>query len=257
MYASASNATTTPISIKWEQLTLTEKPDTTTLEEMMVKLDLLLLALKSLTGMGADAFLRVATQLHLESMVTERLSLIGEGGVDLARGKGRWAEEIDVAQGTGKSAGEIEAEGESFLSPPETTREKHQSSAHSSWADKRKDVSKLDEARSLVLIISHLAKQNQPLIRRAVALLEQIASQNTELQTITLLKTYIDNFNLIYQNYYASKTNSDVLKYSDNLSESTKQQLALRLLIDLLFYSDFNGHHRLWSISLKSNDLDR
>ena len=95
----------------------------------------------------------------------------------------------------------------------------------------------VEEARSLVLIGCHLAKQHQALIRRAVALLEQMAEQNREPHTVALLGDYIDRF---------SNTYADRMEDAENLSAKELTNLALKLLIDLLFYSSPGGHRRLW-----------
>lgn len=95
----------------------------------------------------------------------------------------------------------------------------------------------VEEARSLVLIICYLAKQEKELLRRAVSLLEQVTTQNKEPHTMALLGDYLDKFTNLYQERMAESTalNSDEL-----------YQLGLKLLIDLLFYSGNNGHHLLW-----------
>lgn len=99
---------------------------------------------------------------------------------------------------------------------------------------KRLDV---EEARALVLITCYLAKQHQELIRRAVALLEQLTEQNREPHQAALLGDYLDTFNNTYQE-----------RMEDGESTSPEQltNLALKLLIDLLFYSAPNGSRRLW-----------
>lgn len=99
---------------------------------------------------------------------------------------------------------------------------------------KRLDV---EEARSLVLIICHLAKQQQELIRRAVALLEQLTEQNREPHQVALLGDYLDRFSNAYQ---------ERMEDGENTSQTQLTQLALRLLIDLLFYSSPSGARRLW-----------
>ncbi|MCC3444926.1 MULTISPECIES: DUF3038 domain-containing protein [unclassified Microcoleus] len=95
----------------------------------------------------------------------------------------------------------------------------------------------VEEARSLVLISCNLAKQHQALIRRAVALLEQMAEQNREPHTVALLGDYIDRF---------SNTYADRMEDAESLSAKELTNLALKLLIDLLFYSSPGGHRRLW-----------
>lgn len=99
---------------------------------------------------------------------------------------------------------------------------------------KRLDV---EEARSLVLIICHLAKQQQELIRRAVALLEQLTEQNREPHQVALLGDYLDSFSNAYQ---------ERMEDGENTTQTQLTQLALRLLIDLLFYSSPSGARRLW-----------
>jgi hypothetical protein len=94
----------------------------------------------------------------------------------------------------------------------------------------------VEEARSLVLMICYLAKQHQELIRRAVALMEQLAAENQEPHTASLLGDYIDAFGRIY-----TERRSD-----ENISTDVLTQLALKLLIELLFYSGPAGHRRLW-----------
>lgn len=99
---------------------------------------------------------------------------------------------------------------------------------------KRLDV---EEARALVLIICHLAKQQQELIRRAVALLEQLTEQNREPHQAALLGDYLDKFSNTYQ---------ERMEEGDQVPSEQLTHLALKLLIDLLFYSAPNGSRRLW-----------
>jgi hypothetical protein len=99
---------------------------------------------------------------------------------------------------------------------------------------KRLDV---EEARSLVLIICHLARQHQELIRRAVALLEQLTEQNQAPHQAALLGDYLDTFNNTYQ---------ERMEDGDSASPDQLTNLALKLLIDLLFYSAPSGSRRLW-----------
>ena len=94
----------------------------------------------------------------------------------------------------------------------------------------------VEEARALVLITCHLAKQHQELIRRAVALLEQMADQQREPHHAALLGDYLDKFSNTYQERMEEET----------ADSQTLTTLALKLLIDLLFYSAPNGARRLW-----------
>ena len=105
---------------------------------------------------------------------------------------------------------------------------------NSSGGRKKLDV---EEARSLVLIICYLAKQEQELLRRAVSLLEQISSQNKPPHQTALLGDYLDNFINLYQERMESQ---------QDITPDKLSNLALKLLIDLLFYSGNNGHRLLW-----------
>lgn len=104
----------------------------------------------------------------------------------------------------------------------------------SSGGRKKLDV---EEARSLVLIICYLAKQHQELIRRAVTLLEQITAQNKPPHQTSLLGDYLDKFFNMYQ---------ERMEAPQAISPKQLEALALKLLIDLLFYSAANGCARLW-----------
>ncbi|MGD1918820.1 MAG: DUF3038 domain-containing protein [Pleurocapsa sp.] len=104
----------------------------------------------------------------------------------------------------------------------------------SSGGRKKLDV---EEARSLVLIICHLANKHQELLRRAVSLLEQVTEQNTPPYEISLLGNYLDNF----INYYQER-----ITINPDFSNEYLSELAWKLLISLLFYSGQNGHRLLW-----------
>ena len=104
----------------------------------------------------------------------------------------------------------------------------------SSGGRKKLDV---EEARSLVLIVCYLAKQHQELIRRACLLLEQTIQQNQPPHRSGLLGDYLDAFSNTYQ---------ERMEEAEPLSTDILYQLALKLLIDLIFYSSAQGHRRLW-----------
>jgi hypothetical protein len=173
----------------WEELTLTNQPDTSQLDNIKAQLDLVLLALEALANIGSEAMLQAAADLNLTDVVADRVSLWRlRQSSPLRRGQGR----------------------------------------------KRLDV---EEARSLVLIICHLAKQHQELIRRAVSLLEQLTEQNREPHQAALLGDYLDAFSNTYQ---------ERMEDGENTPSEQLTHLALKLLIDLLFYSAPNGSRRLW-----------
>lgn len=95
----------------------------------------------------------------------------------------------------------------------------------------------IEEARSLVSIVCHLANQHQELLRRAVCLLEQVSQQNKPPHQTALLGNYLDRF----INYYQQRITDSHQNTPESLSD-----IAWKLLIDLLFYSGQNGHRLLW-----------
>ncbi len=96
---------------------------------------------------------------------------------------------------------------------------------------------KVEEARSLIVIICYLCQQNQEFIRRAVTLLEQMTAQNKDPLRLALLRDYFDKFKGLYQANVSE---------NQRLESSQLSKLAFKLLVDLLFYSATNGHRRLW-----------
>ncbi|MBV9387955.1 MAG: DUF3038 domain-containing protein [Chroococcidiopsidaceae cyanobacterium CP_BM_ER_R8_30] len=100
-----------------------------------------------------------------------------------------------------------------------------------------------EAVRSLVLTICYLSRQHQELIRRAVTLLEQLVVDRRSPHDIALLGDYLDTFNQLYQERWLDE---DKIATSDLLNS-----VALKLLVELLFYSGPGGHHRLWSRLLK------
>lgn len=103
-------------------------------------------------------------------------------------------------------------------------------------------------ARSLVLIICYLAHQYRELLRRSVSLLEQVTEQNTPPEQTSLLGNYLDKF----INSYQEKINS-----SSNFSIQVLSQLAWKILISLLFYSNQNSHCLLWVAILDASQTSQ
>ena len=185
-------STSTKPNSEWEDLAKLPTPNS--LEwakcESKTYLDLVLLALETLTGIGCEAMISAATNLNLESTIPDILA--------------SW----QLRQGNPLH----KSEGENL------------------------DLD-VEQARALVVIICYLAKQDQELIRRAVGLLEQVSANNQEPHQIALLGEYIDAFCNTYQ-----KT----ISQDQEISTDLLTQLALKLLIDLLFYSSKDGYRRLW-----------
>lgn len=179
-----------PTTTVVEALPLIHQPDPTQLDNIKAQLDLVLLALEALAGIGSEAILQAAGELKLEALVADRVALW------------RLRQSSPLRKGQG--------------------------------GRKKLDV---EEARALVLISCHLAKQQAEKIRRAVALLEQMAEQQREPHQTALLGDYLDRFNNLYQ---------ERMDEGDQVSPAVLTKLALKLLIDLLFYSAAHGSRRLW-----------
>lgn len=177
------------LTAQWEELSHT-KPNLVQLDNIKAQLDLVLLALEALAGIGSEAMLQAATQLNLETKVPDRVALW------------RLRQSNPLRKGEG--------------------------------GRKKLDI---EEARALVLISCYLAKQHQETIRRAVALLEEVVENNREPHQVALLGNYLDAFSNTYQ---------ERMEDGDNVSTNILTQLALKLLIDLLFYSGPGGHRRFW-----------
>ncbi|MEB3213443.1 MAG: DUF3038 domain-containing protein [Leptolyngbyaceae bacterium] len=173
----------------WEQLSLANPPDPSQLHNIKAQLDLVLLAIEALTGVGSEAMLQAAIDLDVADVIADRVSLW------------RLRQSSPLRKGQGR---------------------------------KRLDV---EEARSLVLIICHLAETHQELLRRAVTLLEQVAAEDKQPHRTALLGDYLDNFSTLYQ---------ERMEDGEAIAMDTLSDLALKLLIDVFFYSAPNGTRRLW-----------
>lgn len=95
----------------------------------------------------------------------------------------------------------------------------------------------LEQLEAFAQTLTNLSKQQQELIRRAVNLLENMTEQQQPYQQSTLLGDYLDKFR----------------NHCNRLQIETKQleHLAIKLLIDLLFYSSSDGYNRLWSVLIE------
>jgi hypothetical protein len=175
-------------------LPLDHEPDASQLDNIKAQLDLLLLVLEALAGIGSEEMLKAAAVLGLSEAIADRVGLW------------RLRQASPLRKGQGR---------------------------------KRLDV---DEARSLVVIICYLARDHHELIRRAVELLERLTEQGQEPHRAALLGDYLDNFSNAYQ---------ERMTDGDDVDPETLTYLALRLLIDMLFYSGPKGSRRLWMTLLE------
>ncbi|WP_299412867.1 DUF3038 domain-containing protein [Acaryochloris sp. IP29b_bin.148] len=165
------------------------QPSRSQLDNIKAQLDLVLLALEALLGIGSEAVLQAAIELNLQDVVGDRVALW------------RLRQSNPLRRGTG--------------------------------GRKKLDI---EEALSLVMISCYLAQQHQAIIREAVGLLETLADTHRQPHQVALLGDYLDNFTNTYQDRMTE----------DALSTDALTDLALKLLIDLLFYSNNQGPRRLW-----------
>ncbi|AFY61758.1 DUF3038 domain-containing protein [Synechococcus sp. PCC 6312] len=163
--------------------------DAIDLDNIKTQLDLVLLALEALTGLGSEAILQAASELKLVDFVSDRVGLW------------RLRQSNPLRRGSG--------------------------------GRKKLDI---EEARSLVLISTHLARNHQTQIRQAIEHWETLEKEARSPQQDPLLGDYLDAFTGLYQERMSHQG-----VVGEDLSE-----LALSLLIDLLFYSSPQGSRRMW-----------
>ncbi|WP_071518760.1 DUF3038 domain-containing protein [Geitlerinema sp. PCC 9228] len=103
----------------------------------------------------------------------------------------------------------------------------------------------IEEARSLVLIVCYLAQNHADAIRQAMTLLQQAATEQKLPHQYSILGDYLDAFTNSYQERMQNSDDTGGTDPANHRADSL-EQLALKLLVDLFFYSTPNGHRRLW-----------
>lgn len=176
---------------------LNPQPPPAQLSDIKAQLDLVLLALEALVELGSEAMLDAAKQLHVASLMGDRVSLW------------RLRQANPLRQGQGR---------------------------------KKLDV---DEAKALVLVSAHLAHQHQSTIRQAVSRLEALTAKGDPPHRAALLGDYLDRFSNLYQERMVEEPTVAM----DDLT-----RLALKLLVDLIFYSQTQGARHLWVALLERSD---
>ncbi|KPQ39654.1 MAG: Protein of unknown function (DUF3038) [Phormidium sp. OSCR] len=93
--------------------------------------------------------------------------------------------------------------------------------------------------QGLVRLICSLAREHQETIRRAVALLEQYTQLERPAREAVFLGEYLQRF-----------TQGYLLRSLGTLKLALVESLALKLLVDLLFYSGADGdRHLAWAVN--------
>jgi hypothetical protein len=161
----------------------------------------------------------IKTQLDLVLIALESLGKISADGISQA------ARELNLESIVGDGAGLWR------LGPSHPQ-------ASSEGGQKRLDP---EEAQALVLIAAHLADQQQETIRRMIADWQKAVAVGQPASREPAVADYIEDFTRIYQ---------EKMDNSAPISPDLLSQVALKLLVELLFYSSSNGHQRLWNALL-------
>ncbi|MGF1492947.1 MAG: DUF3038 domain-containing protein [Microcoleaceae cyanobacterium] len=209
--------------LNWQKLELTTEPESAQLEVIGDQLGLTLLALEIIAELTPDDWQRKAIEFDIDSDLLSRVL-----GMNLVNS------DTQPVGSTSRSTSEsISNPGESV---PRVTA---------------------DEARTLVPFICQLATENQPQIRRAVTLLEQLTQQGDDLEQSTLLQNYLETFQQKWQarsgvaNSYQVVIPQEETQLEDSpalISESAEQDaFYFKFLLDLLFCSNPESPHWLWA----------
>jgi len=198
--------------------------DPVQLQAMKAHLDLVLLALEALAQISSDDVLQAAQALGLGDVLGDRITLW------------RWRQSSPLRRGKGG----------------------------------RKKLD-LDEARAMTLICAYLAGRYQPQIRQAITALENFSRTNRPTQKAPcqplyqapLIGDYLDSFYTFYQERIHSDDEKSpeplhkpihkptAIPVTKSVTDDGTETLALKLLIDLWFYSVPLGAKRLWSALLE------
>jgi hypothetical protein len=109
----------------------------------------------------------------------------------------------------------------------------------------------MDQAKALIVIISHLARQLTVKIRQLISAELEMRSRHLPVQNHFQLFTYLDHF----EAYFCSRMNIRRTKIDAYLESSEDlDELALKLLNQLLFCTGTHGVKRLW-ISLFDGEV--
>ncbi|HIK21288.1 MAG TPA: DUF3038 domain-containing protein [Synechococcus sp. M44_DOE_062] len=114
----------------------------------------------------------------------------------------------------------------------------------SSGGRKKVDI---EEARALVMVIAYLAAQQQARIRSTLEQLEAAVDQELSPFRQPLVGDYLDEF---LSHYRSRMVDGDVR------DENSLTELALCILIELMFYSSPKGAQRLWKALLSRPEMD-
>ncbi|MBE9061573.1 DUF3038 domain-containing protein [cf. Phormidesmis sp. LEGE 11477] len=165
------------------------------------------------TNLSALQLISIKAQLDLVLMAIEALADIGSDAVLVA------AKDLKLSEMLSDRVG--------------LWRLRQSSPLRKGQGRKKLDV---EEARALVLVVCHLARAHHDRVREAITRLEALSTVGEPPHRAAVLGDYLDNFSNMYSDRMATP----------GLKTEALTQLALRLLIDLLFYSAPGGERQLW-----------
>ncbi len=103
---------------------------------------------------------------------------------------------------------------------------------------------KLEEAKALVVISSHMARRQTVLIRQLILAYQQLKEKQLPLESHFRLSDYLERFRA----HFRSRMNPRRAKVAIYSSDENKMnELALSLLSQLLFCTGTSGMQRFWS----------
>lgn len=102
---------------------------------------------------------------------------------------------------------------------------------------------KLEEAKALVVIASHMARRLTVLIRQLLLAYQQVSEKQVPLENHFRLSEYLERFRA----HFRSRMNPKRAKVAAYNSDEKLNELALSLLSQLLFCTGTSGMQRFWS----------
>ncbi|MGQ4646817.1 DUF3038 domain-containing protein [Lyngbya aestuarii] len=102
---------------------------------------------------------------------------------------------------------------------------------------------KLEEAKALVVIASHLARKMTVLIRQLLLAYQQLNDKQVTLEHHFRLSEYLERF----RKHFRSRMNPRRAKVAAYNSDEKLNELALSLLSQLLFCTGTSGMQRFWT----------
>jgi hypothetical protein len=102
---------------------------------------------------------------------------------------------------------------------------------------------KLEEAKALVIIASHMSRKLTVLIRQLLLAYQQLKEKQVPLENHFRLSEYLERFRA----HFRSRMNPRRAKVAAYSSDEKLNELALSLLSQLLFCTGTSGMQRFWA----------